>query len=69
MMTGEITAEVSEPDGDGFVWLTVCDHPPTCASFNLGRRGDIGVDMVLRQAGLGNLPPRAVVHDSLASIH
>jgi hypothetical protein len=70
MRTGEITAEVSEPDGDGFVWLTVCDRPPGCVSFNLGRPGDVGVDMVLRQAGLA--PVRGAVapaNERLATIH
>jgi hypothetical protein len=70
MISGDVTAQISEPDEQGYVWLTVCDATETCASFNLGRPGDPGVNLVLRKAGLVEGPATHLFSEKyLATLH
>lgn len=67
--SGEVFAEVAEPDEDGFVWLTTTDSAGYCASFNMGRPDDLGVKVLLRAAGLRRVTSGKVAEEQLGTLH
>ena len=67
--SGEVFAEVAEPDEDGFVWLTTTDSAGYCASFNMGRPDDMGVRVLLRAAGLRRVTGGKVAEEQLGTLH
>ena len=67
--SGEVFAEVAEPDEDGFVWLTTTDSAGYVASFNMGRHDEMGVRVLLRAAGLRRVTSGKVVEEQLGTLH